>query len=110
MTISSFTLAITVATHTFHSWLRQQPRAGKRFTTLPTLNPDLSDPAALNQLTRTILDPDFRHRLQSSSAGKFNARWTLTPCSGVGYVGTKDWTLQTIDGNRGRCARSSDPH
>jgi len=30
------------------------------FTTLPTLDPDLSDPAALNQLTRTILDADFR--------------------------------------------------
>ncbi len=70
------------------------------FTTLPTLNPDLSDPAALNLLTRTILDTNFRAPMAEQFSLEIQRELDPNTVFRVGYVGTKGTGLfQTIDGN-----------
>jgi Carboxypeptidase regulatory-like domain len=70
------------------------------FTTLPTLNPDLSDPAALNLLTRTVADADFRSPVAEQFSLEIQRELDPNTVFRVGYVGTKGTALfQTIDGN-----------
>lgn len=70
------------------------------FTVLPALQPNLSNPAALNLLTRTVVAEDFR----SPAAEQFNLEiqreMALDTILRIGYVGTKGTGLfQTLDGN-----------
>ncbi len=76
------------------------PGLTNAFTTLPTLEPDLKDPAALNLLTRTVLDANYRS--PSSEQFSLEVQRELDPNTvfRVGYVGTKGTGLfQVIDGN-----------
>ena len=94
------TLAITVATTFPFVAAVSSPGLANAFTTLPTLNPDLSNPAALNQLTRTILDPDFRSPIAEQFSLEIQRELDTNTVFRVGYVGTKGTGLfQTIDGN-----------
>ena len=76
------------------------PGLTNAFTTLPTLNPDLSDPAALNLLARTVLDADFRSPTAEQFSLEIQRELDPNTVFGVGYVGTKGTGLfQVIDGN-----------
>ena len=83
-----------------------RPGLTNAFTTLPTLNPNLSDPAALNLLTRTILDANFRAPIAEQFSLEIQRELDANTVFRVGYVGTKGTGLfQTIDGNpTTRCA------
>jgi len=82
------------------------PRLVNAFTTLPTLNPNLSDPAALNLLTRTVLDANFRAPVADQFSLEIQRELDANAVFRVGYVGTKGTGLfQTVDGNPAtRCA------
>jgi len=70
------------------------------FTTLPTLNPDLSNPAALNLSSRTILDANFRSPIGEQFSLEVQRALDLNTVFRIGYVGTKGTALfQTLDGN-----------
>ncbi len=70
------------------------------FVILPTLKPDLSNPAALNQLTRTIVAEDFRAPVAEQFTMEAQRQLALNTVLRVGYVGTKGTGLfQTLDGN-----------
>ncbi|HXJ86145.1 MAG TPA: hypothetical protein VMS18_04965, partial [Candidatus Binatia bacterium] len=70
------------------------------FTTLPTLNPDLSDPAALKQLNRIRLDANFRSPIADQFSLEIQRALELNTVFRIGYVGTKGTALfQTLDGN-----------
>jgi Carboxypeptidase regulatory-like domain len=70
------------------------------FTTLPTLNPDLSNPAALNLSSRTILDANFRSPIAEQFSLEVQRELDANTVFRVGYVGTKGTALfQTVDGN-----------
>ena len=94
------TLAITVASAFPFVAAVSSPGLANAFTTLPTLDPDLSDPAALNRLTRTILDADFRSPIAEQFSLEIQRELDANTVFRVGYVGTKGTGLfQTIDGN-----------
>jgi hypothetical protein len=94
------TLALLVANSFPFVAAASSPGLTNAFATLPTLSPDLSDPAALKQLDRIRLDASFR----SPSAEQFSVeiQRALNPDTilRIGYVGTKGSNLfQTLDGN-----------
>ncbi len=94
------TLAQNVATTFPFVAAVSSPGLANAFTTLPTLDPDLSDPAALNRLTRTILDADFRSPIAEQFSLEIQRALDTNTVFRVGYVGTKGTGLfQTIDGN-----------
>lgn len=70
------------------------------FTVLPTLQPSLSDPAALNLLTRTVVAPDFRSPIAEQFSLEIQRQLPSNTVFRLGYVGTKGTALfQTLDGN-----------
>ena len=76
------------------------PGLTSAFTTLPTLNPDLSDPAALKQLNRIRLDANFRSPIADQFSLEIQRALELNTVFRIGYVGTKGTALfQTLDGN-----------
>lgn len=77
-----------------------KPGLSPAFTTLPTLNPDLSDPAALKQLDRIRLDANFRSPIAEQFSLEIQRALDLNTVFRIGYVGTKGTALfQTLDGN-----------
>ena len=76
------------------------PGLANAFTTLPTFNPDLSNPAALNLSARQILDADFRSPIAEQFSLEVQRELDPNTVFRVGYVGTKGTALfQSIDGN-----------
>ncbi len=70
------------------------------FTTLPTLNLDLSNPAALKLLTRQVLGADFRSPIAEQFSVEIQRELDANTVLRVGYVATKGTALlQNIDGN-----------
>lgn len=70
------------------------------FTVLPTLQPNLSDPVALNLLTRTIVSENFRSPIAEQFSLEIQRQLPSNTVFRLGYVGTKGTALfQTIDGN-----------
>ena len=70
------------------------------FTLLPALQPDLSSPTALNQLTRTVVDENFRSPIAEQYSFEVQRQVGTDTVVHLGYVGTKGTALfQTIDGN-----------
>ena len=77
-----------------------RPGLANAFTTLPTLNPNLSDRSALNMQTRTVLDADFRSPIADQFSLEIQREVDPDTVLRVGYVGTKGTALfQTVDGN-----------
>jgi hypothetical protein len=77
-----------------------QPGLANAFTTLPTLRPDLSNPATLNQSTRTIMDKNFRAPIAEQFSLEIQRELDANTVLRVGYVGTKGTALfQAVDGN-----------
>ena len=77
-----------------------RPGLSPAFTTLPTLNPDLSDPAALKQLDRIRLDAHFRSPIAEQFSLEIQRALDLNTVFRIGYVGTKGTALfQTLDAN-----------
>ncbi|MCX6631238.1 MAG: hypothetical protein NTW28_26805, partial [Candidatus Solibacter sp.] len=76
------------------------------WTEMPRLFPNLSDPAALNQLNRTIVGEDFRAPIAEQFALEFQRELGQSSVLRLGYVGTKGTALfQTLDGNpRTQCS------
>jgi hypothetical protein len=94
------TLALTVGTTFPFVVAVSSPGLANAFTTLSTLNPDLSNPAALNLLNRTILEKDFRSPIAEQFSLEVQRELNTNTVFRVGYVGTKGTALfQTIDGN-----------
>jgi hypothetical protein len=94
------TLAITVGTAFPFVAAVSSTGLANAFTTLPTLNPDLSDPAALNLLTRTVADANFRSPVAEQFSLEIQRELDPDTVFRVGYVGTKGTALfQTLDGN-----------
>jgi hypothetical protein len=70
------------------------------FTLLPTLQPDLSNPTQLRNLTRTVVAPDFRAPIAEQYSFEIQRELASNAVLRVGWVGTKGTGLfQTIDGN-----------
>jgi Carboxypeptidase regulatory-like domain len=70
------------------------------WTQMPKLLPDLSNPATLNQLTRTIVANDFRSPVAEQFALELQRGLGVSSVFRVGYVGTKGTGLfQTLDAN-----------
>ncbi len=70
------------------------------FTTLATLQPDLSNAAELRQLTRTIVADDFRSPVAEQYNLEVQRQFASNTVFRLGYVGTKGTALfQTLDGN-----------
>ena len=70
------------------------------FATLPTLQPDLSNPAQLQTLTRTIVAPDFRAPIAEQFSFEVQRELASNAVLRIGWVGTRGTGLfQTIDGN-----------
>lgn len=70
------------------------------WTEMPKLLPDVSNPAALNLLNRTIVGSDFRSPIAEQFAFEIQRELGPSAVFRVGYVGTKGTALfQTIDGN-----------
>jgi hypothetical protein len=77
-----------------------QPGLTNAFARLATLVPNLSNPASLNQLTRTIVGEDFRTPLAEQFSLELQRQIALDNVIRIGYVGTKGTALfQTLDGN-----------
>ena len=94
------TLAQTVGTTFPFVVAVSSPGLANAFTTLPTLSPDLSNPAALNLLNRTVLDENFRSPIAEQFSLELQREVDPNTVFRVGYVGTKGTALfQTIDGN-----------
>ncbi len=94
------TLALTVGTTFPFLVAIASPGLANAFTTLPALNPDLSNPAALNLLNRTILDENFRSPIAEQFSLELQRELDPNTVFRVGYVGTKGTALfQTLDGN-----------
>ncbi len=76
------------------------------WTVLPNQRADLSNPASLNLLTRTVLAEDFRAPIAEQFSLEFQRQMAANTVLRLGYVGTKGTGLfQTIDGNpRTKCA------
>ncbi len=70
------------------------------WTEMPKLFPNLSDLAALNLLSRTVVGSDFRSPIAEQFAFEIQRELPGSSVLHVGYVGTKGTGLfQTIDGN-----------
>ena len=70
------------------------------FRTLPTLSPKVSNPAALNLSTRTILDKNFRSPIADQFSLEIQRELDQNTVFRVGYVSTKGTGLfRTLDGN-----------
>ncbi|HEY1338916.1 MAG TPA: hypothetical protein VGF59_15480 [Bryobacteraceae bacterium] len=70
------------------------------WTEMPKLLPNLSDPAALNLLNRTIVGSDFRAPIAEQFSFEIQRELGASSVFRVGYVGTKGTALfQTLDGN-----------
>ncbi len=94
------TLALTVGTTFPFVVAVSSPGLANAFTALPSLSPDLSNPAALNLLNRTILDTDFRSPIAEQFSLEVQRELDPNTVFRIGYVGTKGTGLfQTIDGN-----------
>lgn len=77
-----------------------KPGLANAFTILPTLNPNLSDTAALMQLDRIRLDANFRSPIAEQFSLEIQREFDTDTVLRVGYVGTKGTGLfQTLDGN-----------
>ncbi len=76
------------------------------WTAMPALLPDLSNPATLNLLTRTIVSQDFRSPIAEQFSTEIQRELMPGSVFRVGYVGTKGTALfQTVDGNpRTQCS------
>jgi hypothetical protein len=94
------TLALLVANSFPFVGAISSPGLANAFTTLPTLNPDLSDPTALNLLARRTLDKNFRSPIAEQFSLEVQRELDANTVLRVGYVGTKGTALfQTLDGN-----------
>ena len=70
------------------------------WTTLPTLTANLSNDAALNLLTRTVVGSDFRSPIAEQFALEVQRGFLKDYSVRIGWVATKGTALyQTIDGN-----------
>ncbi len=71
------------------------------FAVLPTMQPDLSDPAQLKrQFTRTIVGKDFRSPVAEQFSLEIQRQVTANTIFRAGYIATKGTALfQTLDGN-----------
>jgi hypothetical protein len=70
------------------------------WTEMPRLFPNLSDPAALNLLNRTVVAGDFRAPVAEQFAFELQRELSSSSVFRAGYVGTKGTGLfQTLDGN-----------
>src|SRR5215472_5903329 len=70
------------------------------FTQLPLTQPNLSNPVAVAQLTRTVLAGDFRTPVAEQFSLEVERQIKSNNVIRVGYVGTKGTGLfQTLDGN-----------
>ncbi len=70
------------------------------FVLLPTLQPDLSSTTSLQQLTRTVVAPDFRAPIAEQFSFEVQRELSSNTVFRIGWVGTKGTGLfQTIDGN-----------
>jgi hypothetical protein len=70
------------------------------YTALPNLPINLTSPAALNMLTRTIVAEDFRSPLSDQFSFEIQRQFLSDTVLRVGYIGTRGTGLfQTIDGN-----------
>ncbi|HEY1239727.1 MAG TPA: carboxypeptidase regulatory-like domain-containing protein, partial [Bryobacteraceae bacterium] len=70
------------------------------WTGLQTLFPDVSNPAALNLLNRTIVGDDFRAPIAEQFSFEIQRELRASSVFRIGYVGTKGTGLfQTVDGN-----------
>ena len=77
-----------------------RPGLANAFTTLSTLRLDLSDPAALNQSTRTAMDAHFRSPIAEQFSLEVQRELDANTVFRVGYVGTKGTALfQAVDAN-----------
>ncbi len=76
------------------------------WTEMPKLFPNLSDPAALRMLNRTIVAEDFRAPIAEQFSFEVQRELTASSVFRVGYIGTKGTGLfQTIDANpRTQCS------
>jgi hypothetical protein len=76
------------------------------YTVMPTQNANLSNPAALNLLTRTVVQGNFRSPIAEQFALEIQRELPKSTVLRIGYVGTKGTALfQTLDGNpRTLCA------
>lgn len=76
------------------------------WTEMPKLSPNLSSPAALNLLNRTIVAGDFRAPIAEQVSFEIQREMPQSSVLRIGYVGTKGTALfQTIDGNpRTQCS------
>jgi hypothetical protein len=76
------------------------------WTAMPALLPDLSNPASLNLLNRTIVAKDFRSPIAEQFSAELQREVGPSAVFRIGYVGTKGTALfQTIDGNpRTQCS------
>jgi hypothetical protein len=95
------TLAIGVGNSFPFAASVSNPGLANAFTTLPTLNPDLINPAALNlSSSRTILDENFRSPEADQFSLEIQRELDPNTVFRVGYVGTKGTGLfQTLEGN-----------
>jgi len=94
------TLALVTANSFPFVAAASNPGLTNAFTTLPTLNPNLSDPAGLNLLARTMLDANFHSPVADQFSVEIQRELDLNTVLRVGYVGTKGSGLfQVIDGN-----------
>ena len=76
------------------------PGLTNAFTTLRTLNPDLSDPLALKLLNRIRLDTNFRSPVADQFSLEIQRALNPDTVLRMGYVGTKGTALfQVLDGN-----------
>jgi hypothetical protein len=76
------------------------PGLANAFTALPTLNPVLGNPAALNLSSRQILDASFRSPNAEQFSLEIQRELDPNTVFRIGYVGTKGTALfQSIDGN-----------
>src|SRR4030095_13731945 len=93
-------LALNVASSFPYVAAIGQSNLPNAFAVLPTLRPDLSSPAALNLLNRTVLAEDFRSPVAEQFTMEIQRQMALNTVFRVGYVGTKGSGLfQTLDGN-----------
>jgi hypothetical protein len=77
-----------------------QSNVASAFSVLPTLQPDLSNPAALNLLNRTVVAENFRAPVAEQFSLEMQRQMVANTVLRVGYVGTKGSGLfQTLDGN-----------
>ena len=94
------TLALLVANSFPFVAAVSSPGLTNAFTTLSTLNPDLSNPVALKQLDRIRLDANFRSPIAEQFSLEVQRALDLNTIFRIGYVGTKGTGLfQTLDGN-----------